>query len=426
MRIYTEVYGCSANLSDYEIALGLLKERGFSFSENPHKSVLNIIFTCCVKVPTTSRMFHRIAELTKSGRPLIVAGCISKVMRSSIEKINPSASLVGPDALEKIVDAVDYTLKGKKFVWLKDLRKPKVFLPKLRKNPVIDVIEISTGCLGSCSYCIVKNVKGNLFSYPPELIVKEAKFAVNDGCKELWLTSQDSSCYGADIKTTLPNLINNICEIHGKFFIRVGMMNPDHAKQNLQQLIEAYKNEKVFKFLHLPVQSFSPRILKEMKRNYSPNMVLEVIEKFYKVFPRFTLSTDVIVGFPGESDEDFQKTIDFVKKIKPDIVNISKFGLQPNTEAAKMEQLPRDVVDNRSRELTKVVKQITLEKNQKWIGWSGECLIDERGKKNSWIGRNFSYKPVVIRSNKKLLGEFVRVEVTDAKSNYLIGNVFGC
>jgi len=423
MRIYTEVYGCSANLSDYEIALGLLKERGFSFSSDPHESALNMIFTCCVKVPTSSRMMHRIEELTKTGRPLIVAGCIPKVMRSSVEKINPSASLLGPDALEKIVDAVDYTLQGKKFVWLQDLRQPKVFMPKVRKNPFIDVIEISTGCLGSCSYCLVKNVKGNLFSYPQELIVKEAKFAVNDGCKELWLTSQDSSCYGADIKSSLSQLMKNICEIHGKFLVRVGMMNPDHAKQHLDKLIESYKNEKVFKFLHLPIQSFSPSILRKMKRNYSPKIALEVIESFYKAFPNLTLSTDVIVGFPGESNEDFFKTVGFLRQVQPDIVNISKFGKQPNTEAAKLEQLPRDVIDKRSAELTKVVQQIALEKNQKWLGWKGECLVDERGKKNTWIGRNFSYKPIVLRSNKKLLGEFVDVEVTDAKSSYLIGNV---
>jgi MiaB-like tRNA modifying enzyme len=331
--------------------------------------------------------------------------------------------MIGPDAIEKIVLAADYVAKGKRFLFLEDLRRPKVLLPRSRKNPAIGIIEISTGCLGNCSYCGVKLIKGKLFSYPPEMIVKEAKTAVEEGCKELWLTSQDNSCYGKDIGSNLPELLDGICRIDEKFFVRVGMMNPLHAKDILKELLEAYKNEKVFKFLHLPVQSSSPKILGAMKRGYSPKTALVIIKEFYKKFKWLTLSTDVIVGFPGESDLDFEKTIGFIKKIKPDIVNVSKFGLLPNTEAGKLKQLSRDVVNKRSKELVEITKEISLDKNKKWVGWEGECLVDEAGKNNTFIGRNFAYKPIVLQSGKNLLGKFVDVKIIDAKGTYLVGKI---
>jgi MiaB-like tRNA modifying enzyme len=423
MKIYTEVHGCSANQADYEMALGLLKQHGCSFCKTQSESDINIIFTCCVKVPTTSRMIYRIGELTKLGKPLIVAGCMPKTMRTTIERVNPSVSMIGPDAIERITVAVDYATKGKKFVWLQDMRNPKVLLPRLRRNPVIGIIEISTGCLGNCSYCGVKFAKGKLFSYPPEMILKEAKTAVEEGCKELWLTSQDNSCYGKDIGNSLPKLLNSICEIEKKFFVRIGMMNPLHAKEITQKLLEAYENEKIFKFLHLPVQSFSEGVLKNMKRGYSPKAALEIIENFYKKFKWTSFSTDIIVGFPGESDSDFEKTIGFIKKVKPDIVNISKFGLLPGTEAVNLKQLPRDTVNKRSKELVEISKTISLEKNQKWLGWSGECLIDELGRKGTWIGRNFAYKPIVVQSSKNIFEKFVDVKIIDAKDTYLLGKM---
>jgi len=346
-----------------------------------------------------------------------------KTERRIIEKINPNASVIGPDSIQKIVDVAHDTLKGKKVVFLEDLRKPKVCLPRIRKNSVIDIVPISIGCLANCSYCGVKFARGRLFSYPVELIVKEVEQAINNGCKELYITSQDNGCYGKDIGASLPNLLKEICKIEGKFFVRVGMMNPIHVKEITDELIEAYKNEKIFKFLHLPVQCFSERILKLMKRDYKPETVLKIIKKFYDTFPKLTFSTDIIVGFTSENDSDFEETIKFIEKIKPDIVNISKFGPRPGTEAAKMEQLHVSTVNKRSKQLYELVKTISLEKNQRWIDWEGEILIDEKGREDTWVGRNFAYKPIVVKSEKNLLGKFIEVMITEAKSNYLVGNI---
>jgi MiaB-like tRNA modifying enzyme len=411
-----ETYGCSANQADEEMMLGLLNKNGFKIVKSLKESDINIINTCIVKTPTENRMIYRIKKLYSTGKPLVVAGCMSKTQKDVIEKIAPKSSLIGPHSISLICDVVQKTLSKERVVYTKNLKSPKLCLPRLRNNPVIDICEISTGCLGNCSFCEVKFAKGKLFSYPAEKIVKEIKESLKEGCKEIWITSQDCSCWGKDCKLSLPELLNKICEIEGKFFIRVGMVNPTHIKNILNELIYSYKSKKIYKFLHLPVQSGSDTILKKMNRNYNINDFKKIVERFRKKFPSLTLSTDVIVGFPGETEKDFQMTIDLIKETKPDIVNISKFGARPGTKAAKMKQLPSKIVNQRSKQLMEIVKKIQLGENKKWIGWKGEVLIDEF-KNGNFIGRNLMYKPVILKEGK--LGEFRNIEVKSVSSTSL-------
>ena len=418
MKVYMETYGCSANQADGEIMLGLLN-KNFEIVKSQNDSDINIINTCIVKTPTENRMRYRIKKLYSTGKPLVVAGCMPKTQKNIIEKIAPRASLIGSDSISLIYDVVKRTLSNEKVIITKDLRKPKLCLPRLRKNPMIDICEISTGCLGSCSFCEVKFAKGILFSYPLEKIVEEIKESLKEGCKEIWITSQDCGCWGKDCKSSLPELLNKICKIKGKFFIRVGMMNPGHVKNILNELINSYKSEKMYKFLHLPVQTGSDRILKKMNRRYNVNDFKKIVETFRKEFPLLTLSTDIIVGFPDETEKDFRLTLKLIKEIKPEIVNISKFGARPGTKAAKMKKLPAKIVNERSKKLMEVVKNIQLEKNKEWIGWEGEVLVDEVLKKNI-IGRNFAYKPVVLKEGK--IGEFKKIEINSVSRTCLIGN----
>ncbi len=419
IKVFSECYGCSASLSDNEIMLGLLKQAGFRVVNTAEDSDINLIVTCSVKAPTEQRMIYRIKELTRLNKPLIVAGCMPKVEKEIIEKINPHASLLGPDSIEKIVDVVNSTLSGKKAVFLKDLKKPKLRLPRVNKNDFIHITQISTGCNLSCSYCIVKLAKGKLFSYPINTIVKDIKQALSNGVKEIWITSQDNAAYSFN-DHRLPQLLNEVCKIDGKFFVRVGMMNPSHVKEILDELIEVYKNEKIFKFLHLPLQSGSNRILQLMNRQYKVEDFVGIVKKFRKEIPQLTLSTDIIVGFPGEEDSDFNSTFELLKRMKFDIVNISKFGARPGTTASKMKQLDTKTVNERSAILHKLVKKIQLDVNKKWINWAGEVLIDEKGIENSFVGRNFAYKSIVIRE-KVDLGKFFDVKIVDTTSNFLIG-----
>ena len=268
-KVFAQAYGCPSNIADFEIALGLLKQAGFDVAESPEEADLHIIFTCVVKSPTESRMVNRIKQLVAAQKPLIVAGCMPKVEQRLIEKIAPEASMLGPDSVEAVVEVARAALEGKKVIFTKDLRKPKLCLPRVRKSERVCIIEISNGCLSSCSYCIVKFARGRLRSYPIEKIVDEVRTAVNNGCKEIWLTSQDNGCYGVDIGTSLPELLKAVCAVPGDYTIRVGMMNPTHVKPIVDELIEAYKNEKIQKFLHLPLQSGSNRVLKTMKRGYT-------------------------------------------------------------------------------------------------------------------------------------------------------------
>jgi threonylcarbamoyladenosine tRNA methylthiotransferase CDKAL1 len=421
-KIFAEHYGCSANLSDKEIMLGLLKKSGFKFTDKTKDSNLILIITCMVKKPTENRMIHRIRELTKLNKPMIVAGCMSMVSRHLIEKLNPKASIIGPDSIEKIVFVVREALKKNKIVLLKGLDKPKINLPKCRKNPVIGITQIGRGCLLKCQFC-VEPYRGKLFSYPKDQIVKDVKSALKEGCKEIWLTSLDNGCYGFDKKSNLAELLNSVSGIEGDFFVRVGMSNPIHVKKILDKLIEAYKHEKILKFLHLPIQSFSDKILKDMKRGYKVKDVLKIIKRFKEEIPEMTISTDIITGYPTETEADHKKNVKYLKQIEFDIVNLSKFGRRPGAHASKLKEISRKMMDRRSVQLSKIIKQTEKNRNDKWIGWKTRVLIDEKGKNKTFMGRNFSYKPVVVKSEKNILGQFVVVKITEAKSNYLVGEL---
>ncbi len=421
-KVYLETYGCSANTADAEIMSGLLTEAGFNIVNEAKDADLYIIVTCIVKTPTEHRMSHRIRELGLSGKPLIVAGCMPQTERRVVEGINLEASLLGPGSVEKVVEAGKSALNGLRGVYLDDLGKPKLCLPRLRRNPFIGIIQVATGCLSRCSFCEVRLARGRLRSYPLGMVVQEAREALRNGCKELWLTSQDNSCYGRETGEKLPELITAICQIEGRFFIRIGMMNPRHLKGILKNLLEVYGNAKVFKFLHLPVQSGSLRILNLMRRGYTPHTFQNLVGAFREVFPNLTLATDIIVGFPTETQEDFNETIELIKDVEPDIVNVSKFGARPGTEAARITPLPQGLVNDRTRMFVETVKGITSERNRRWLGWVGQCLIDERGsKENTWIGRNSAYKPILVKSDKDLIGRFIDVEIVSFTPNYLIG-----
>ena len=420
MKVYACVYGCSANVADFEIATGLLKEKGFQLVNSPLEADLSIIFTCSVKAPTVNRMAHLLQKFEKLKKPLVVAGCLPHTDPELIQKISPNASLLGCDSVQEVVGVVKETLEGKKVVALSSKRRPKLLLPRVRRNPLISIIPISIGCLSSCSYCSVKFARGRLCSYPSELIVREASQALQEGCKEIWLTSQDNACYGFDFEggVKLPELLEKICQLEGKFWVRVGMMNPCYVEKILKELVRAYQHEKIFKFLHLPLQSGSDRILESMKRGYTINDFLSIVKEFRAKIPDLTLETDVIVGYPGEEEEDFEETLKILEKIEPDVTNVSKFGARKGTLASKLQQLPAEVIKKRSVIVSDLVKELARKRNERWVGWSGEILIDE-AKDENLLGRNFAYKQVVVKSSRSL-GERIKVRIVEAGERYLL------
>ncbi|MCP8304437.1 MAG: tRNA (N(6)-L-threonylcarbamoyladenosine(37)-C(2))-methylthiotransferase [archaeon] len=421
-NFFIKSFGCSANKSDAEVMAGLLGEAGYSLTSLEEAEYV-LVNTCGVKQPTEDRVISTLKQLSSLNKKLIISGCLPRINFERIVKNVPSFSaMLDPRSVHLIVDIVRKIDEGQNnLVVFSDEPPIKPSLPKHLLNPVIGIIQIAEGCTMACTYCCTRFARGSIYCYPNYEIVKEAHGLIEKGCKEIWITSQDNGIYDFE-GMKLPDILEGICKIEGEFFIRVGMMNPLHVKGILKGLIESFLDEKVYKFLHLPLQSASVRILELMRRGYPPKTVMDIIYEFLEYFPSLTLSTDIIVGFPTEDDTDLEDTIKFVQKIKPDIMNISKFGARPGTEASKFEQLPHSVVNRRCKELVQIAREVSYEKNLNWLGWSGRCLIDEKGKKDgTWIGRNFAYKPIVVKSEQNILGRFLNVEVVEAKSTYLLG-----
>jgi MiaB/RimO family radical SAM methylthiotransferase len=209
----------------------------------------------------------------------------------------------------------------------------------------------------------------------------------------------------------------------GRFYIRVGMMTPNQALEILDDLIEAYRSPRVFKFLHLPVQSGSDEILRRMRRRYTVEEFKHIVSQFRGKHPELTLSTDIICGFPGETEEEFQETLRLLEVVKPDVLNISRFWPRPGTEAAEMEgQLHGRETKRRSRILTELWRRLSLESGARWIGWRGEALIDEHGRHGTLVARNYAYRPIVVKGPARL-GDFLRLEITEARVGYLLGEI---
>ena len=427
MKAFIETYGCSANQAESETMAGLLSEAGFEISDSMKDSALVIVNTCLVKTATEQKILHRLCGIAKRypKKKLIIAGCMPEVMADRLRSIAPGAFLVSTHNITRIAEAAEMTLSGKAVEFIGKTKEKKLGKPKLRKNELVGITEISQGCGGRCSYCCVRLAKGSLYCYPPEDIMKDVENALSGWCKEIWLTSQDNAAYIHEGRR-LPELIDGICEIAGYFRIRVGMMNPNNLLNIMDSLIETYRNEKVYKFLHVPVQSGSDRILRSMRRNYKVSEFIRIVSNFRKVIPGINIITDVIAGFPGETEEDFQKTVDLLKIIRPDVVNVSKFGARPGTEAEDMAQLDNRLIKTRSSELSGLVRRLALEKNREWVGWSGEILVSERGTgKNQWIGRNIAYKPVLVESRENLLGKRLNVRIEGAELTHLVGSITG-
>ena len=246
------------------------------------------------------------------------------------------------------------------------------------------------------------------------------------GAKEFWVTSQDTACYGKDLGSNLAELLEALDGLAGDFKVRVGMMTPNMVTDMQNRLVEAFRSEKVFKFLHLPVQSGDDETLKRMRRFYTATEFKHIVDAFRVEFPDLTLATDIIVGFPGETAEAFENTLKLLEEVKPDVTNVSKFFARPKTKAAEIKEdlVELGEIKRRSTVAAQLAKQVSFERNQRWVGWVGEVLVDEKGKvEGSWVGRNFAYKPVAIKSTDNLLGKTLRVKVAEAFATYLKGAI---
>jgi threonylcarbamoyladenosine tRNA methylthiotransferase CDKAL1 len=418
-KIWVEAYGCSASFADSEMISGLIVNGGHTLAESVSDSDLNLIVTCSVKDATANKMVNRIKKL--SGKPLVVAGCLPKTERATVEKFGPKASLLGPNSIGNTLEVIQSTLKGQKRIELADSDVSKIGFPKVRLNSAVGIIEIASGCMSECTFCQTKLSKGEIRSFRIGDIVRQVTQELEEGCSEVWLTSTDNGCYGFDIGTDLPSLIKAVFDIKQDFMIRIGMMNPMYMPRIREGLLESFDNPKVFKFLHIPVQSGSNKVLKDMKRGHTAEVFRKTTELFRKKFEKFTISTDIIVGFPTETEEDYEQTLNLIEETRPDIVNLSRYSARPGTSAASLDQIDVVEVRRRSKEVFELSNRIATERNLEWIGWKDEVLFDERvdGKVK---GRNHAYKSVIVEEEVRI-GRKAIVKVTNATKHGLYGTI---
>ena len=418
-KIWVEADGCSASFSDSEMISGLIVNGGHTLANNSQESDLNVIVTCSVKDATAAKMVHRIKE--SKSKPLVVAGCLPKAEQKTVERFAENASLLGPNSIGKTLQVIESALDGQKMIALEDTDISKVGLPKIRLNSAIGIVEIASGCMSECTFCQTKLAKGDLTSYRIGDIVRQVQTEISDGCNEVWLTSTDNGCYGLDIGADLPELIRAVSEIDQKFFIRVGMMNPMYMPKIRDGLLKSFESSKVFKFLHVPVQSGSNQVLNDMKRGHTEQTFRDITQQFRKKFDKFTISTDIIVGFPTETEEDFEQTLKLLEETKPDIVNLSRYSQRPGTDAAEMNQIDVIEVKRRSKIAYELINKISEENNRNWIGWEGQVTFDEEHE-GQIRGRNFAYKPIFVKE-KPRIGQISNVKIIDTTTHSLIGQI---
>ncbi|MFX0145241.1 MAG: tRNA (N(6)-L-threonylcarbamoyladenosine(37)-C(2))-methylthiotransferase [Candidatus Hodarchaeota archaeon] len=430
---YIETYGCTSNKADSYIISDILRKSGYTQTSLDDAQFI-IINTCGVKEQTENKIKARLEDIHKKfqNNPkihTIIAGCLPYIAPNYIkviQKIIPSFGAIID--LNNFVDLPEIFQKissGKKNLVLKSdksIDKSKYYVNHL-PGKITGIIPISEGCLGSCSYCCVKNARGNLNCYNPKDIIQNINYQLKQEIKQIYLTSQDCSIYQYN-GTSLADLIKKIVGLDYKFYLRIGMINPQFLINNTKELISIFKHKKVYKFLHIPIQSGSNDVLKRMQRKYLISSIINKLEMLRKEFENLTISTDIICGFPGETEYDFYRTINFIKWLRPEILNISKFTPRPGTKAKKMEQLGSKIIKERSIRLSRVFRNSLIDINKSWKGWEGEVLILHEGTvQNQAFGRNFAYKNVFIDNYYGEFGTFVKAKIEKVDGFNLFGRV---
>jgi threonylcarbamoyladenosine tRNA methylthiotransferase CDKAL1 len=406
MKAYVEAYGCTLNFGETREIEDLLVERGWELVCDPGEADLVVLATCIVIETTERAMLKRIRELATTKR-LLITGCMATACRDKAERIAPNASFVAPADLE----AISSLIGGESVSHSGGDRPPGSY----------GIVPIATGCKGTCSYCITRLARGDLRSRTTISIVDHVSREASRGPMEIQLTAQDSAAYGEDIGTDLPALVNEICRLPLDFRLRVGMMNPRSVLPIADRISNMYLQGKVFKFLHLPVQSASDILLEKMERGYRVSDFKAIVENVRASVPRLTLSTDLIIGYPGETESDHKSNLSLISEVRPDIVNVTRFSARPGTKAADAgSKVVGWKAKDRSREITDLRFEVAEELNRGWVGERVMALSTELGKNKSTILRNDEYKQIVVPGIHPL-GEYFEVDITSATPTYLVG-----
>jgi threonylcarbamoyladenosine tRNA methylthiotransferase CDKAL1 len=422
-KVWVKTYGCSHNISDSEYMEGLLLSQGYQLVPESNQADLWLINSCTVKDPSQAAFMHLVEKAKTIEKPVIVAGCVSQADRnlSGLENV----SVIGISQIDRVVEAVEQTLQGNTIKLLAKKELPKLDLPKVRKNPLIEIIPLSTGCLGSCTYCKTKQARGKLGSYALEAIVDRAKKVIEEGVSEIWLSSEDTGAYGRDIGTNIAELLRALIAILPEkgVMLRVGMTNPPYILEHLDAIAEILNHPCVYAFLHVPVQAASNKVLLKMNREYTIEEFRQVVDLLNEKVPQVTIATDIICGFPNENEDDFDETMKLIKHYKFAITNISQFYPRPGTPAAKMKRINTQIVKERSRKLTKLFE--SFDPYRDYIDQSLPVYFDIEVSDNGihCVGHTKSYVKVLVPYRDDLPGSCHLVKIHSAQRFHVEGDL---
>ena len=455
--------GCAANFGDGEKIARILSQKSevtFEFpqpnaastssrmpvdlatphTEKPEAFYLNV---CTVKGNAGAMKLLRKAANTFPGVPIYITGCAPKDFREEALRAVPSVQFTSLKELEDSAALPPQPAQSPSSQT--SARTPgsnKIYRNVLRESPFVGIVNIEEGCLDACAFCSTHLVKGRLHSFAPQTIVDQVQALVDDGCLEIQLTGQDCACYGFDIGTNLAELTQRILtHVNGNYRIRLGMGNPRHVLGYQEALLDCFTDDRIYKFIHIPVQSGSENVLKAMNRRHTARDYATLAHAFTERFRKFTLSTDLIVGYPGETDADFNDTLKLLKETRPTVCNITRFVARPGTVAARLETskpthpesakksahlapapraVPDDIKHERSAILAEAFQQIALENNREWIGDECTVVTEKQGyRAGTTIARNEAYRPVALQGTFPAV-QTLRVRITDAEPFALI------
>jgi MiaB-like tRNA modifying enzyme len=401
--VYLETYGCTLNQSESEEILSLLK--GHSVVESAHDAQIIVLNTCAVVERTEKRMLKRVKQLYEQSenRELIISGCLTEQWGDWLRAEYPESVVVRSDHVASYING-------------RYKRKPTVAFGR----SITARVKIAHGCQGSCSYCIVRLIRGPIASRSIETIVRDVQRRIQNGAQQILLAAQDAAAYGQDRGCTLSDLVEALCGLEQDFRIRIGMMSVSSILNILEELVQTFGHPKVYKFLHVPVQSGSERVITLMERGHTIADFKRVVQVFRQTFADVTISTDFIVGFPTESDDDFRATMRVLREVRPLKVNITRFSPRMGTKAFNLEPVVSRITKERSRMLTAEHHRIAYEENLKKLGKIYEAVAVERGKNQSTVLYSDNYQPIVVEQNLAL-GVRYAVRAARATPTYLIG-----
>lgn len=426
--VYVKTWGCSHNTSDSEYMAGLLNSSGYQISKDPNYADIWVLNSCTVKTPSEQHLLNLISSASNRDVPVVVAGCVPQAAPQTTWL--KGLSVVGVQQIDRIVEVVEQTLKGNcvrlfstKKSGKKRLGGASLALPKIRKNPLIEILAINTGCLNHCTYCKTKQARGDLASYPIEQLVERATQAFQEGVKEIWLTSEDLGAYGRDLGVTLPELLFRLVEtIPSGAMMRLGMTNPPYILDHLEEISEILNHPRVYAFLHIPIQSGSDAVLTDMRREYTAKHFCTIMDHVVKTVPDVSVATDVICGFPTETEEDFEETMEVVRRYRFPSLFINQFYPRPNTPAARMKRIDTAQVKKRTKSLSDLFA--SYRPYDHLVGTEQTVLITEMASDNvHMVGHAKAYQQVLVPYNGDYMGQMLRVKITGAGKHYLTGKV---